>query len=86
MARLKNELDAVGCDIDEAEFRDIVQEIKAVLFPTISDEEMICHTESHARHYIAAVRARCQCQNLPDWLINRTLLNIRKAQLNEEAA
>lgn len=82
---LEEELLACGCDTDADEFRDIVQEIKAVLYPTITDEEMLCNSERYMPGYLQAVRLRVRCA-VPDYVINKTLINCRKAGREAEAA
>lgn len=74
---LETDLPLFGCDLDPDEFRDIVQELKAVMYPDWTDEELKNHLDD-ARAYVQAVRSRCRCAGLPDHLILRTLSNIRK--------
>lgn len=76
--KLENELTIYGCDVDPEEFRDIVMELKAVMFPMWTDEELLCHCDHDAPMFCRAVRSRVRCDGLPDHLITRTLLNVRK--------
>lgn len=77
--RLEVELPRYGCDVDADEFRDVVQELKAVMFPCWSDEELSFHCEHDAPAFVRAVRSRVRCVGLPDYLIMRTLFNGRKS-------
>lgn len=76
--RLEEELHRYGCDMDAEEFRDVVQELKAVMFPTWTREELALHPEHEATVYVRAVRSRVHCEGLPDHLIMRTLFNCEK--------
>lgn len=75
---LEKELLDCGCDVDQEVFRDTVQDAKAVLFPSISDEEMLRHPESLVPEFLWEVRRRCGCREIPDYVIIGTLQNARK--------
>ena len=77
---LPTELIRYGCDVDAEEFRDVVQELKAVMFPAWTDEELSFHCEHDAPSFVRAVRSRVRCAGLPDHLIMRVLFNCRKRQ------
>lgn len=77
--RLEVELPRYGCDIDPQEFREIVRELKQVMTPHWTDEELLYHL-SEAGQYVRAVQSRINCPGLPDFIILRTLQNTRKAQ------
>jgi hypothetical protein len=83
---LESELREAGCEMDAEVFRDVVQEVKAVLFPTWSDEEMLRHPETHVPEYLWEVRRRCECRNLRDYVILGTLQNCRKGSRGADAA
>lgn len=79
--RLEKQLEASGCDIDADEFRRILREVKdSERFAAMTDEEIICHTETQAVAFIAEVRKRCSAskKQLPAALINKALLVPRK--------
>lgn len=75
--QLEKELPRYGCDIDPKEFREIILELKAVMTPHWTSEELLYHMDD-VRQYVNAVRCRTQCVGLPDFLVLRTLINIRK--------
>ena len=75
---LKQELVRYGCEVDVDDFRDIVREMKTVIFPHWSDEELTFHLDE-SRCFVDAVRSKCRCPMLPDHLILRTLCNKRKS-------
>jgi hypothetical protein len=79
---LAKELKALGFDRGEftlAEFRDVVQEVFAVLHPSWTDEELLFNPHDALR-FCDAVRCRT-CLGIPDNFILRTLVNVRKHAL-----
>ena len=79
MASLKEELGRFGCDLDVAEFRDLLNELHGVMHPAWTDEELLFHPHDALR-YCATVRCRTRCDGLPDSFILRTLVNNRKSR------
>jgi len=77
--RLEVELPRYGCDVDPETFREVVAELKEVMFPCYTDEELLYHLDD-SRAYVMAVRSRIRCLGLPDFLILRTMINVRKNQ------
>ena len=75
---LKDELPRYGCDTAPQEFKEIVRELKAVMFPSWTDEELLYHPRN-ALDLVNAVRSRVRCGGLPDFLVLRALGNSRKA-------
>ena len=77
---LREELRILGYDggeYSEDEFRDIIQEVFAVLHPSWTDEQLLFRPPDGMR-FCEAVRCRTS-KGLPDELILRTLVNIRKS-------
>ena len=79
MIPLATELERLGCETSADGFRDMIQELKAVMYPCWTDEELMQHPDE-AKRYCVVVRRQCKCKNLPDNLILRTLSNVRKAR------
>lgn len=75
---LAERLDACGCTMSAADFRDTLAEVFHALFPSWTDEELLVHP-SEAIRYCAIIRRRADC-DLPSELILRALTNIRKNQ------
>lgn len=90
---LEKELKALGLGLSAADFRDIVQEVFAVTCPAWTDEELLYHPRD-TLNYDDLVRCRVthlegralRRRDLPDHLINRTLVNCRKHFRQEEDA
>lgn len=78
MIQLKVELPRFGCHMDQAEFKEIILELKAAMYPEWTDEELLYRCDTDARAFVAAVRSRVGCAGLPDYLIMRALVNSRK--------
>ncbi len=82
---LKAELLRHGCGADPDEFRDVIQELKAVMYPTWTDEDLLKNPRN-AIQYAEAVRCRVGCAGLPDEVILGALQNIRKAGRREKSS
>lgn len=79
MARkLKDELKEHGCTMDPAVFRTMLEEKKAAMSPDWSFDDLVCRPD-HAKRFCELIRAEPSCQQLPDFLILRTLMNVRKS-------
>lgn len=78
MTILHKELKQFGCDLTPDQFRDIVLGLRQAMHGTWTDEELLYHPYDALR-FCAAVRARSR-DSLPDELVLRTLVNIRKNQ------
>lgn len=79
---LERELKALGCDMPADDFREMVVELRAVLFPAWSIDETVCHPIDAIR-LCGAARRRAGCNDLPDDLILRTLMNCRRRGLTD---
>lgn len=77
MIRLENELSGCGWAGDPEEFRDLLTGIFRVMFPNLTDEDVLCDEHAPAR-FVRAVRVAANSPDLPHTLILRTLLNTRK--------
>jgi transcriptional regulator with XRE-family HTH domain len=76
--RLEDELEQFKCSRDAGDFRELLEERKAVLAPNWSIDELVCHPDE-AKNFCKTIRAEDGCGGLPDDLILRTLMNIRRA-------
>jgi transcriptional regulator with XRE-family HTH domain len=77
--KLETELAEYGCELDRVEFRELLEEHKALTSPNWTVDELVCHPDE-AKSYCNHIRTMPDCENLPDPLILRTLLNARKAR------
>lgn len=75
--RLGEELDRRGYDFGPQEFEDAVLSVFDADYSDWTDEELICNTP-HADKFVKAVRGRFRGLTIPHWLVNQTLLNLRK--------
>lgn len=82
MVVLARELTSADCTLSPDEFRDTVQELKAIMYPAWSDEELTYHPEE-AILFCNAVRKKSRCLALKNNLILRTLANSRKRRAVE---
>lgn len=73
---LADELKLYGSEMDANEFKDVIQELHAVMHPSWNPEQLLYHLRDALR-YCEAVRARAG-QGLPDEMIMRRLNNCRK--------
>ena len=76
-ARLKTRLCQYGCSLSPSEFRELVGDLKDVMFPDFTDEHL-SFTRDEADQYCEAVRNRAGCKALPRVFILHCLANIRK--------
>lgn len=75
--KLETELTEVGCAMDAAMFRELVAERHAAMHPVWTEDELTCHPDE-AKAFCGAIRNEVDAQ-VPDHIILRTLLNVRKA-------
>lgn len=79
MRHLAKQLRAIkGWDITEEHFKKTVEDVFNEYFSRWTDDELLCHPHDALR-FDDWVRYRLGNPNIPDALINRTLINIRKA-------
>lgn len=79
MARkLKDELNEHGCSMDPIAFRTLLEETKASSSPDLSFDDLVCRPDD-AKKYCDLIRSQPSCDKLPDFLILRTLMNVRKS-------
>ncbi len=76
--KLEDELDEFGCEMDAGRFRELLEERKATTYPTWSIDELVCHPDE-AKEFCVVIRTEANCAGLPDDLILRTLMNIRRS-------
>jgi hypothetical protein len=72
----ERELPQHGYDLGRGEFYDLVQEVRADLFPAWSVDELACHPQDAVR-FCRTVRGKAEA-DVPDHLIMHALLNARK--------
>lgn len=76
-APLRTRLREYGCDLSASEFRDLLADVKAEMFPSWTDEYLSC-TRDEADEFCQVVRRRANCPALPREFILISLNNIRK--------
>jgi transcriptional regulator with XRE-family HTH domain len=76
--KLEDELSDFDCKMDAGTFRELIEERKAVTSPSWTIDELVCHPEE-AKSYCQSIREATECQSLPDHLILRTLMNVRRS-------
>ncbi|MGP0068283.1 MAG: hypothetical protein ACLQGP_32390 [Isosphaeraceae bacterium] len=67
----------MGCTADLETFRRTLAEVKAELFPEMTDEEL-CYTRDQASDYCAEVKKRVAAPKLTRVFILRSLVGLRK--------
>lgn len=81
--KLDDMLSDFGCDLTGNDFREILADVFANMFPGMTDEDLIVRGAdgpgNDCERFCGAVRARAGCNNLPGQFILRTLMNCRKA-------
>lgn len=75
--RLRDELKACGCKMEEDAFRDLVADIFAEMYRDMTDE-MLTRDPIEAMTFCGAVRYRAKCRVIPFPVILGTLQNLRK--------
>jgi hypothetical protein len=78
MALLKILLRDALCPLDDDEFRSLVMDTFREMFGSMTDEQLLC-LPSESKRFDRMIRHLARCQGLSDTLINRTLMNCRKA-------
>ena len=75
---LAAELKLYGIAYNPDDFNRLLTDIRIAMAPTMSIEDFVCHLDD-AKQFCNAVRSRIGGP-LPDWVICRRLLNLRKRQ------
>jgi len=75
---LAAELKLYGVQYNPEQFNQLLTELRVAMAPTMSIEDFVCHLDD-AKQFCNAVRSRIGGP-LPDWVICRRLLNLRKNQ------
>lgn len=76
MNSLAAELKLYGVDFDPEQFNSLLTEVRLAMAPGMSIEDFVCHLDD-AKQFCNAIRSRIGGP-LPDWVICRRLLNLRK--------
>jgi hypothetical protein len=76
--KLKDELNQHDCSMDPIAFRNLLEEKKAAMFPEWSFDDLVCRPDD-AKKFCEVIRAEHSCSKLPDFLILRSLMNVRKS-------
>jgi hypothetical protein len=77
---LNAELKLHGCGLDPDAFRDLVVELQHAICPDWTPDELLCHP-TDAVVFCQTVRRRAESPGLPEHVICRTLLNLRKHEI-----
>lgn len=75
--RHANVLRELGCTVELDVFRRTLADVKAELFPDMTDEEL-CYTRDQASDYCAEVKKRVGAPKLTRVFILRSLVGLRK--------
>jgi hypothetical protein len=75
---LKTELSSIGCEIEAAQFRELVVDCLSAMYRDRTVDELVCQPRE-ARMFCNYVRQQARCSALRDQLILSTLMNVRKA-------
>lgn len=79
MARkLETELREHGCAMDAKMFRESVVKRHRVIHPSWTEDDLVCHPDE-AKMFCQTIRREVG-EEIPDYVILRTLLNARKAR------
>jgi hypothetical protein len=76
--KLEVELEESGCSLTPTGFRELLEERKATTSPSWTIDDLVCHPEK-AKEFCEQIRAETACPQLSDYLILRTLMNIRRS-------
>ena len=76
--RLEDELEEYGCSMPPLDFREFLEEQAKLFAPAFTYDELVCHPPE-AMEYSRMIRARLNCEKMPDHFILRILLNARKS-------
>jgi transcriptional regulator with XRE-family HTH domain len=76
--KLETELKECGCSLDVTGFRERIDELRVLMFPNWTADDLVCHPRD-ACNYCDKVRSAIGCDKLEDFVILKALLNIRKA-------
>ena len=82
MNSLAAELKFYGVEYDPDQFNALLAELQAAMAPKLSIEDFVCHLDD-AKQFCNVVRTRIGGP-LPDWVICRRLLNLRKMQYKKK--
>jgi len=83
MIRLKTELESAGYEGEADDFRDRLIDLLVEMFRSWTAEELLYHPRE-ATHFCNVARRAAHTPELPDYVILRTLQNVRKAQRNDK--
>lgn len=75
--RLEDELKLYGCEMDAQSFRECLANTFANMFKGYTDEQMLCEPDA-TKDFDRTIRRIVNCPGLPDSVINKTILNMRK--------
>jgi transcriptional regulator with XRE-family HTH domain len=76
--KLEIELEECHCDLSPDDFRDLIIERKHDTSPAWTIDELVCHPDE-AKEYCNVIRTATGCPTMPDDLILRTLMNVRRS-------
>jgi transcriptional regulator with XRE-family HTH domain len=76
--KLETELEECGCTLDPIAFRELLEERKAVMSPTWTIDDLVCHPDE-AKAFCDQIRSETSSPKLSDYLILRTLMNVRRS-------
>ena len=83
MIKLVDQLKSAGYEGEADDFRDRLIDLLVEMFRSWTAEELLYHPRE-ARHFSDVARRATHTPDLPDYVILRTLQNVRKSQRNEK--
>jgi transcriptional regulator with XRE-family HTH domain len=75
--KLETELEDAKCGMDARMFRELVVERHAVMHPSWTEDDLVCHPDD-AKAFCGTIRSEVSA-DIPDHVILKALINARKA-------
>ena len=76
--KLETELEEFGCNLDPNTFRELLEDRKVATSPSWTIDDLVCHPQE-AKEFCDLIRSESSSPKLPDSLILRTLMNVRRS-------
>jgi transcriptional regulator with XRE-family HTH domain len=76
--KLEAELEECGCSMTPLGFRELLEDRKAIASASWTIDDLVCHPDE-AKSFCNLIRAEAKCPRLPDDVILRTLMNVRRS-------
>jgi len=76
--RLEDELAEFDCGLDPSAFRELLETRKHQMAPSYTVDELVCRPDD-AKAYCNSIRSEAGCSRVPDFVILKALMNIRRS-------